>query len=162
MAIRTKDRRIKQGKDQEILAGIEQNLQQPGTTIPLAGTTFTPATLAAFFQDRIDAANAVVTTKAAWMGAIQTYRDLDARAAVIIRDFRNYVIAVYGADSENVKQFGFSPPKKPQMTQEQKDAAVRKRAATRRARNTMGKRQKAKIAGETAPVATPPAPKPAG
>jgi hypothetical protein len=145
---RTTNRRIKQGQDQQILIGIQEGLQSIGT-IHVAGTAFTPATLADFFHKRIAAANAIVTALAAWQDAIRVYRQLDAQAAVITRDLRNVVIAAFGADSEKLGCFGFVAPKKPQMTQEAKQAAVLKRAATRKARNTMGKRQRAKLTGET-------------
>jgi hypothetical protein len=153
---RTKDRRIKQGKDQQILAGIQQDLQGLAS-IPLGGTIFTPASLEAFFQQRIQSANAVVTAKAAWLDAIQAYLDLDRKAAIIIRDLRNVVIAAFGEDSEKLAHFGFAPTKKPQFTEEQKAAIAKKRTATRKARKTMGKRQKANVTGANTPAPTPPA-----
>ena len=146
--VRTKDRRIKQGSDQQVLAGIEQDLQSM-PTMYLGKTEFTPATLSAFFQKRIDAINLIVTTKAAWLGAIAAYHTLDQQTALVTRDLRNHVIAAFGADSEKLQHFGFSAPKKRQLSEEASRAAVLKRLATRKARGTLGTKQKAGITGET-------------
>ena len=146
--VRTKDRRVKQGSDQQILAGIEQDLQSM-PTMYLGKTEFTPATLSAFFQKRIDAINLIVTTKAAWLAAIAAYHTLDQQSALVTRDLRNFVIAAFGADSEKLQHFGFSAPKKAQLSDEAMRAAVLKRLATRKARGTLGPRQKAAITGAT-------------
>jgi hypothetical protein len=146
--VRTKDRRVKQGSDQQVLAGIEQDLQSM-PTMYLGKTEYTPATLSAFFQKRIDAINLVVTTKAAWQAAIAAYHTLDRQTALVTRDLRNLVIAAYGADSEKLQHFGFSPPKEREISEEAMRAAVLKRLATRKARGTLGPKQRAAITGET-------------
>ena len=57
--------------------------------------------------------------------------------------------------------FGFQAHRSPVLTPEQRAKAAVKAAATRKARNTMGKKQKAKIKGDagattTSPTSTPP------
>ena len=66
------NRTVTSGKDQLILAGISKDLSTT-KSIPLGGTTYTPTTLSTFIQSRIDAANEVVTAKAAWQSAAKAY-----------------------------------------------------------------------------------------
>jgi hypothetical protein len=148
------------GNDQQVILGIKQDLQSM-TSLPLGGTTYTPQSLVAVIQSRIDATNAVVTAKANWQSAAKTYKAIDAQVTVIVRELRNLVIGAFGATSPKLADFGFSnPTRKPQTTAE-KQAAALKRTATREARGTRGKQQKLKITGATAAAAPPATPAPA-
>jgi hypothetical protein len=64
----TTTRSSQQGKDQEVIQGVQKDLSTMAS-LPLAGTTYTPASFVALVQSRIDAGNQVVTTKAAWLNA---------------------------------------------------------------------------------------------
>jgi hypothetical protein len=145
------------GRDQQVLQGIADELQSI-PTLPLGATSFTPASLAAFIQSRIDLANAVVTARAQWRDTVATYDAASALAAVVLRDLRNFIIGAFGPTSPKLAAFGFSPPKQTTWTPEQKAAAAAKRLATRKARKTLGKKQKAKVKGTpaTTPIATNP------
>jgi hypothetical protein len=140
-------RTARQGKDQQVLEGISKDLQGI-PTIALGATTYTPDSLAAFIQDRIDLANAVGTTKATWLATVKAYSQMNAQAKIVLADLRNYLIASFGADSPKLADFGFAPPRRAMLTPEQKAAIVLKRNATRKARKTRGKKQKAQIKGE--------------
>ena len=137
--------------DKQILAGIGTELQTM-SRLPLGGTTYTPTSLAAFIQSRIDAVNAVSIAKASWHDAVKAYDAIDTQGAVVVRDLRNLVIAAFGETSPKLAAFGFSPPKLAMQTPEEKVAFAQRRRATRMAR---GKKQKAKIVGT--PVTAPPA-----
>lgn len=145
------------GKDQQVLVGIAEELQTIPTLL-LGATTYTPASLAAFIQSRIDLANEVVTTRATWRSTVTAYAALNAKAQVVLRDLRNFLIGAFGPTSPKLAAFGFAPPKQATWTPEQKAAASAKRLATRKARKTLGKKQKAKVKGTsaTAPTATTP------
>ncbi len=123
--------------------------------LPLGATTYTPGSLAAFIQSRIDAANAVNTTKASWLAAVKTYEAINAQAKVVVSDLRYLVMAAFGPTSPKLADFGFKPPNLAVLNSEQKAAAAQKRLATRLARQTRGKRQKAKIKGTTAAAPKP-------
>ena len=73
--------------------------------------------------------------------------------------------AEFGVVSKEAIDFGFPPPKKPEITVEAKALAVARRKATREARGTMGKRQKERVLG-VAParvtISVTPAGKPSG
>ena len=113
-----------------------------------------PASLTTFIQSRIDAANEVVTAKAAWQSAAKAYIALNAQANVVVHDLKQFVIGLFGADSSKLPDFGFTPRKKAVLTPDQKVAAAAKRAATRKARGTVGPKAKLAIKG-TVPSTTP-------
>ncbi len=148
------------GSDQQVILGIKQDLQSM-SAIPVGGTTYTPTALMALIQSRIDATNEVVTAKAAWLNASKTYKAIDAQVALVIRELRNVVIGYFGAASPKLADFGFAAPKRTPLTPAKKAAAALKRAATRKARGTMGKKQKLAITGATASAPAAPAPAPA-
>ena len=132
-------------------------------SILLGAQAFTPTSLVAFLQSRIDAANAVLVAKANWQNASKTYTALNKQGTVVVHDLKQYVIAAFGATSSKLADFGFTPKKVTVLTPEQKAAAAAKRAATRKARNTLGPKAKLAITGTvpstgSAAPATPAAP----
>jgi hypothetical protein len=148
-----------QAHDGQIIVGIKKNLQNV-SNLPLGGQTFTSASLIAFFQSRIDAANAVSAAKAQWLDAGKKYMAVDTTTDLVARGLKQYVMNAFGTTSPVLADFGFAAPKRAPQTVEQKTEAIAKRAATRKARNTMGKKAKLAIKGtvpSTAP-ATPVAP----
>ncbi len=149
----TNTRANQQGKDQEVIQGVQKDLSTVAS-LPLAGTTYTPASFTALVQSRIDAGNQVVTTKAAWLNAVKTYETIDTQATVAVHDLKQYVIGSFGAASSKLADFGFTPRKVVVLTPAQKAAAAAKRAATRKARGTMGPKAKLKITGATASAST--------
>jgi hypothetical protein len=149
-------RSSQQGKDQEVIQGVQKDLSTMAS-LPLAGTTYTPASFVALVQSRIDAGNQVVTTKAAWLNAVKTYDTINKQATVAVHDLKQLVIGAFGATSSKLADFGFTARKVVVLTPAAKAAAAAKRAATRKARNTMGPKAKRKVTGTTtpAPTATP-------
>jgi hypothetical protein len=141
-----------QGKNQLILKGIHEEL--PSTsTLPLAGEAYTPQTLADFVQSHIDLGNNVDIARAAWLDEVKAYEAMSKKMRVVSSDLRNHVMATFGRDTPKLATFGFAPFKVPVLTSEQRALATAKAQATRKARGTMGPKQKAKIKGalETAP-----------
>jgi hypothetical protein len=151
----TVSRTTTQGKDQEVLNGIQTELQSMQTLF-LGSETYTPQTLAEFVQSRIDKANAVGAAHAAWEDAIRAYEVVDKKATVVLGDLRHVVMAAFGRESPKLASFGFALPKVPTLTSEQRSKAALRAAATRKARKTMGKKQKALVKG--AVVASTPEP----
>jgi hypothetical protein len=146
--LKARNRTTTQGTDQQAIDGIRKDLQ--GTAVlPLGGRQFTPITLENFIQDRVDAANAILVAKAAWQSAILTYEALCDDTDLVLGDLKGFVIGAFGRDSPKLADFGYTPPKKAALTEDQKAVAVAKRAATRKARGTMGPKAKLKISGAT-------------
>jgi hypothetical protein len=152
------NRSITQARDGQVIAGIKKDLQNV-SSLPLASSTYTMAALVQLVQSRIDAANTVVNARAQWVDSSAAYETLNTKVTRVVRDLRQYVISVHGPDSPVLADFGFTPPKRAALTPEELVARAQKAAATRKARGTMGKKQKAKIKGtvDTTAPATPPA-----
>jgi hypothetical protein len=94
-------------RDEQLLAGISKDLQ----TMPslfLGGQAYSPGSLAALIQSRIDAANAVSTTMSAWLAAVHTYQAIDAQTTPVVRDLRNWVQAAFGQTAPELADFGFA------------------------------------------------------
>jgi hypothetical protein len=145
--------------DQTILAAIQKNLSA-ATSLVLLGTTYTPATLEAVFQDDIDEASAAETARAAWLVATKSANAKAAAVSKVRRALQAYATATYG-DSDDIRtSWGLPQAKAMSPTVATKAAAQEKAAATRKARGTLGKRQKAKITGST-PAVLPVSPVPA-
>ncbi len=137
----TINRTTTQARDGQVIVGIEKDLQNV-SSLPLAGSTYTMAALKQLIQSRIDAANTVVNAKANWHDASTKYKALNTHVTQLVRALRQYVIDAFGASSPVLADFGFTPPKKQELTPEEKVARALKAAATRKARGTMGKKQK--------------------
>jgi hypothetical protein len=126
----------------------------------LGASAYTPASLTALVQSRIDAANAVATAKAAWQHAAATYTAVNTQVSVVVHDLKQFVIGAFGTTSPKLADFGFVPRTVTPLTVEQKAAAAAKRAATRKARGTTGPKAKLAITGTvpaTASATTAPA-----
>jgi hypothetical protein len=150
-----------QAHDGQVIVGIKKDLQNV-SSLPLAGSTYTMTALVQLIQSRIDAANTIATARANWLDATAKYEALNTQLTPVVRALRQYVINAFGQNSPLLADFGFTPPKKATLTPEQLTARALKADATRKARGTLGKKEKAKIKGTvvtTAP-ATSPAPVP--
>jgi hypothetical protein len=128
-------------------------------TITLAGTPYAPSAIAKILQDLVDAINAAVAARTAAHVAVQAASAKSAAVDPVLTAFKSYLLGVY-TDAKTLADFGLTPrkPRRP-LTQEEGAAAAAKRLATRAARHTLGKRQKASIHGtapEPPPVVTPP------
>jgi hypothetical protein len=133
--------------DGQIIAGIRAHLGDV-PTLRLAGQTYTLAELTKFFENRIEATLAVAALRTQWIAASAKYEALDGQASKIARSLRDYLVNEHGEGASLLADFGFVPPRKaPPRTPEENVSRAAKAAATRAARRTMGKKQKAAIKG---------------
>jgi hypothetical protein len=102
-------------KDAQVLGGIAKDLQTM-SNLYLGGTTYTPGSLAALIQSRIDAADAVNTTKASWLAAVKTYQAINAEVTPVVRDLRSWVMAAFGPTGAQLADFGFPAAPRPAVT----------------------------------------------
>jgi len=135
-----------QSSDEQLLAGIQKRL--PSTTFTLQGQPETAAQVVAVIQARIDKRQAVLAARAAYHTAVLAADQEVAETEAIVEDVRATILAMYSTSPDVLGDFGLAP-KKPRtpLTVEQKLVAQAKRAATRKARGTLGPKQKAKIVG---------------
>jgi hypothetical protein len=122
--------------------------------IVLRGVSYAPADVIKAFQAQIDAVGATAKAKAAYDAALAAERTASASANGIFKGLKAKALSDFENQPEVLNQFGFKLPSRKTPSAEEKAQAVAKRDATRAARHTMGKRQKAGIKG-TVPETTP-------
>ena len=128
-------------------------------TIAINGRKVTHGDVVATYRRCLDARATVARLRAQLEEALGTVAETEAARVEADAALRAWVRAEFGVESTEAIDFGFPPPRKPKRTVEEKALAVARTKATRAARRTMGKRQKAEIRGTlVAPLAeTPPA-----
>ena len=148
--MKTRNRVIRTGEDKHVIDGIDQEFRSL-PTILVGGKEFTRESLKAFIQKRIDAEEKVRTARAAWIAASAEYDAVHAEVSLVVADVKQTAMCAFGRNSPRLASFGFTPPRKPTMTEAQKQAAVQKRLATRAARGTKGPKAKLAIKGTVEP-----------
>jgi hypothetical protein len=159
----------------QLIAGVGKRLANK-TQVEFMGSSFTPVEITTSLQKfvdlraDVDAAKATATAKVAAESA--ELPALNAFMSALIA----YIKVAYGASPQALADFGIQPKKRAPLTVEAKTVQVAKAVATRKARHTMGPRQKKGIHGAVTgdavtpivatPIAatpeTPAAPAPAG
>jgi hypothetical protein len=131
---------------------------EPDTSLPVTGKLVTSKDLQAQIQAHVDAMKSADDARAKVSQFVALDRSLRANLALVLSGIRSYAAGRYGELSPEFASFGFKPKKTPQRTVASKAGAVEKLRATRVARHTMGKRQRAAIHGVVpTPVNPPPA-----
>jgi hypothetical protein len=123
-------------------------------TIPLDGTPTAVVEMKSTFRAAIDANAAADAARARWKEAVAQARAANSVAQRTRRQLEAYLLVHYGTKAVGVlEDFGYAPPKPTgARAVRTKFAALGKREATRKARHTMGKKQRLRIKG------VPPAP----
>jgi hypothetical protein len=133
--------------DQKLLAGLQANASSLPSFV-LAGQTVTPAEGMAVFQARVDSGVATVTARGIYQSAVQANRKQIADTAEFASRYKTALQLALDNAPDKLAQYGMTPKKKAgPRTVLTKVVAQAKSASTRKARNTMGKRQKEKVKG---------------
>jgi hypothetical protein len=133
--------------DQALIAGIQKN--NSGSSFILQSSPQTAAQVVALLEARVAKANAVFTARAALHQAVLDSRAEDAQTAGLVKDLRQTLLAMYSTSPQTLGDYGLTARKPPKpMTTEEKVIAAAKRLATRKARHTLGKVQKATVTGQ--------------
>jgi hypothetical protein len=99
-------------------------------------------TIASRYQAHLDALDKVAAAHAAWMQAVRDEVRLETELKKLTERLRRYLQGIFGDHSAALLDFGLKPRKKAYISAEKMLRTVEKRNATRKARGTMGKRQK--------------------
>jgi type I site-specific restriction endonuclease len=135
-----------QAHDAQVIVGIQKHLLNV-SSLPIAGSTYTPADLVKLVQSRIDSTGTVAAANATWHSTVTAHEALSTKLTPVLRGLRQYVLNAFGETSPVLADFGFTAPKTATKTPEQKAAAAAKAQATRKARGTLGKNQKKGVKG---------------
>jgi len=146
---------------QKMIDGVKKH-EQTLPVLTVGGTSYKPADILAVLQARLDAANAALSTRATWQSAVKADHDERAKTKGFVSGLRQALLVAYAGSIDTLADFGLVGRKPRVISPEKKLAAAEKAKATRAARHTMGKKQKAKIKGEPAQPApaTPPSASP--
>jgi hypothetical protein len=148
--------------NRQAIAGVQKHFAST-PTIVLDGTPATPTNVIATLQGANDAIDRAAAAEKAFHDAVSAKNAAVAKGSALVGALKNLVKSQIGSSHGVLGDFGFSTPTRQTPDEATKAAAVVKRAATRAARHTMGKRQKAPIKGvvQATPATPPTAPKPA-
>jgi hypothetical protein len=140
--------------DQSVAAQrLIEGMKQYESMLPqllIGGTVVSHADLTAMVQRRVDAADVVNSTRATWLAAVQDERNEQTRTKALFSGLKQALLVAFAGQLDVLAAFGLTPPDERRVTPEQRIAAAAKARATRAARHTMGKRQKAAIKGTVA------------
>jgi hypothetical protein len=138
--------------NQKLAEGFQKH-QALLTQLFILGEPLTAAQLVTNIEEIVAVADRAVAARAAWLAAVQ--EDLATRKSrgAFLGAVRAALLAAFKDQIDILADFGLTARAVPVLTPEEKRAAVAKAKATRVARHTMGKKQKAAITGVTAAAA---------
>jgi hypothetical protein len=135
-----------------------------GATTPVlvAGGTFTSVQIVAQLNSLTALRAAVDSAKSALRARLADERSKAPTLVAFLQAYEGFVRSAFGTQPDVLADFGLAPRKiKTPPTVEQKAAAKAKRAATRAARGTIGKKKKLAIHGNVTGVLVTPVTQPA-
>jgi hypothetical protein len=154
----TQTKVVSEAQLQTLVSGILANVDS-ASSLPISGATYTVTDLVARIQERIAAAEKTKASKNQWHSDVQSERQVAAALRPLIKGMQRYVEGRYGEDSAKLAEFGFTPRKPRKVTAKTKADAAVKAEATRKVRNTVGKKQRLAITAPppaASPQPTPP------
>ncbi len=148
----------------QFITGVNKHYPNGSQQVLVGGATFTVTALTKVLQDLVDNREAVEAARATLLAKVQYERTQAPSELAVFRAFETVVRGTFGNSADALADFGLAPPKtRVPLTSEQQAVAAAKRAATRKARGTMGKNQKKTVKGSVeaklvvTPVTTSPA-----
>ena len=134
----------KLARNRQMVFGIQRHLASM-PHVQVAGRKRGPAELADLFQRHDAAIVEAQAAEVAWRAAVKRERALDAEAHLVAMAIVTVARLLYGPDVVTLADFGTAPIRKGTKTPEVLKRAAEKMRATRKARHTMGRRQRAKV-----------------
>ena len=149
-------------RNRTMIAGVQKHLSTT-PTITLNGQPLTQAALISVLQDEITTADATLLAEGLFHKAVAAEKAAVAAGEPVFRALRAFLLNLFEGQTDVLADFGITVIVRQVPTAATKAAAALKAKATRAARGTGGKRQKAKIVGtvQAAPAIPPTGAKPA-
>jgi hypothetical protein len=142
-------------RSRKMIAGVQKHLASLSTLV-VGGVSYTPAVVVKSLQGSIDAADTTATAAAAFHKATAAERETNATADGLYRGMRGYLVNLYKLQPDVLADFGIAIVNRQAPDASTVANAVVKRADTRVARHTMGKRQKRKVTGDVTGITVTP------
>jgi hypothetical protein len=154
MSVKNASRNDLLSGEQKMIVGLQKH-EQTLTSLVIDGTPYKTADVITVVQTLVNSAQAVVSSKATWQANIIADDNARAKNKTFMSGLRQSLLVAFGSSVDVLADFGMTPHKtRAVRTPEEKAEATAKALATRAARHTMGKKQKAQIKGTVA--ASPP------
>jgi len=128
------------------------------TTVILAGATFTVQGLVDFFNGQIALLDAATNARAQLKAAVKAIKDNRTTNGPVVKGFNDLILSMFSNQPTVLAAFGIATRKQPAKTSEAKALAAQRNVATRKARNTMGKKQRKDVKGNVPALQGAPAP----
>ena len=122
-------------------------------SIMVGGASVATTDIVTALQARIATAKAATLARATWQAAVQADRDERAKTKTLVSVTKQTLLGSFAGQVDTLADFGLTPRKPRVVSPESRVAAAAKAKATRAARHTLGKKQKAGIKGTVAPTA---------
>lgn len=125
-------------------AGIVKDVPT-GTKLMISGTSMTQAQIDSKLKGYLATIQAADAAKQQYLASVTARRSITAEARDFYLQLKKVITAYFGSQSPQLDDFGLKPAKAKAASTATNAVAVAKRNATRAARGTKGKKQKAKI-----------------
>jgi hypothetical protein len=116
-------------------------------SMTLDGVAYSPAEVAKILQDSIDAIRITASAEARFHAAVTAEKAAHQQGDALYAALKAFVITQFKNQPAVLGEFAITLNERKRPDAPTRAAAVEKRRATRAARHTMGRRQKAKIKG---------------
>jgi hypothetical protein len=150
---------IRSDRNRKAIDGVRKHYASSPMVI-LDGVSLAPDDIVKALQGSIDAADATTAVTALFHKTVDAEQTAHAAADAVYLGLKTLVTSQFKTAPDTMAEFGFTLQPRQVPDAATAAAAVEKRRATRVARHTMGKRQKANVKGTVTAPDTAPAPTP--
>jgi hypothetical protein len=152
---------LTQAQYQALITGIPKYCAN--TVFSVAGQSFTATQAVTLVQSLLNVSAATAAAKSAAKEAVATEQATIGQNALLVRGIRESIGLTYSNSPTTLTAFDIQPRKSPKpLSTEARAAATAKAKATRQARGTASKKQKATISGDVTGVTITPVTRPTG
>jgi hypothetical protein len=146
MTTNSKTQRI--AADNALISGLQKHASTLPASFNLAGQTYTSTQCVTTLQGRITVANAVGPANASYQAAVKADTAAQTTTDPFVAELKAQLLIWFKNDQETLADFGLTPSKRPGTKDPlTKVVAAEKLRATRKARGTMGKREREEVKG---------------
>jgi hypothetical protein len=131
--------------DQKLIAGVQKLLKGP---IRIAGEMYTAKQAMAVLKTRVDVVLAAEAARGVWLGVLNKEKVHLAETKEFVAALRKILQGMYASDVATLHELGLGSRSSGKLDAEATLAKVEKMRATRKARHTLGRRQREEITGE--------------
>jgi hypothetical protein len=141
------------------LTALEKHVPKSKAEISINGQRMKVSEVHAFYTHCLDVRASLEAKRAELKATIAEAETAEAQRLEFDKGLRGWVANQFGPNTQVAFEFGFLPRKQPVKSVESKQHAVAQSKATRKARHTMGKKQRLSVVGVVASE-SPPSPSP--